>query len=64
MHLPTAEHFVCMCISRIVRFPWQMSENKVRSVFKEALGLWSAVTPLRFREVINEKADIIIDFSR
>lgn len=53
-----------MCISRIVRFPWQMSENKVRSVFKEALGLWSAVTPLRFREVINEKADIIIDFSR
>ncbi|XP_026152415.1 stromelysin-3-like [Mastacembelus armatus] len=49
---------------RIVRFPWQMSEDKVRLVFHEALGVWSAVTPLRFREVTKEKADIIIDFNR
>ncbi|XP_042365346.1 stromelysin-3-like [Plectropomus leopardus] len=49
---------------RIVRFPWQMSEGKVRRVFQEAFGVWSAVTPLTFREVTSEKADIIIDFSR
>ncbi|XP_070845294.1 stromelysin-3-like [Chaetodon trifascialis] len=49
---------------KIVRFPWQMSEGKVRLIFQEAFGVWSAVTPLRFREVTNEKADIIIDFSR
>lgn len=54
-----------VCVSyRIMRFPWQMSEDKVRHVLQEALGVWSAVTPLRFREVINEKADIIIDFNR
>ncbi|XP_029372364.1 stromelysin-3-like [Echeneis naucrates] len=49
---------------KIVRFPWQMSEDKVRRVFQEAFGVWSAVTPLRFREVTTEKADIIIDFNR
>ncbi|KAK2819394.1 hypothetical protein Q5P01_024955 [Channa striata] len=49
---------------QILRFPWQMSESKVRSVLQEAFGLWSAVTPLTFREVIVEKADIIIDFNR
>ncbi|KAM8744116.1 stromelysin-3-like [Acanthopagrus schlegelii] len=52
---------------KIVRFPWQMSEAKVRRVMQEALGLWSAVTPLTFREVTErsaEKADIIIDFNR
>ncbi|XP_069573411.1 stromelysin-3-like [Brachyistius frenatus] len=49
---------------KIMRFPWQMSEAKVRRVLQEALGVWSAVTPLRFREVSSEKADIIIDFNR
>ncbi|XP_071322588.1 stromelysin-3-like [Trachinotus anak] len=49
---------------KIVRFPWQMSEGKVRRVFQEAFGVWSAVTPLRFREVTTDKADIIIDFNR
>lgn len=50
---------------RIVRFPWQMSKDKVRSVLQEALSVWSAVTPLRFREVTNhEEANIIIDFNR
>ncbi|XP_023253603.1 stromelysin-3-like [Seriola lalandi dorsalis] len=49
---------------KIMRFPWQMSEDKVRRVFQEAFGVWSAVTPLRFREVTTEKADIIIDFDR
>ncbi|KAM8872768.1 stromelysin-3-like [Synchiropus picturatus] len=49
---------------RIERFPWQMSESRVRQVVQEALGIWSAVTPLTFREVTGEKADIIIDFNR
>ncbi|KAM3600255.1 uncharacterized protein V6R79_020125 [Siganus canaliculatus] len=49
---------------KIVRFPWQMSEDKVRRVLREAIGVWTAVTPLRFREVTTEKADIIIDFNR
>lgn len=49
---------------KIVRFPWQMSEDKVRRVFQEAFGVWSDVTPLRFSEVTTEKADIIIDFNR
>ncbi|XP_059213238.1 stromelysin-3-like [Centropristis striata] len=49
---------------KIVRFPWQMSEGKVRRVFHEAFGVWSAVTPLTFKEVSTEKADIIIDFNR
>ncbi|KAM6902447.1 stromelysin-3-like [Xenentodon cancila] len=48
---------------KIVRFPWQMSEDKVRRVLQEAFGVWSAVTPLTFREV-TDKADIIIDFNR
>lgn len=61
---------MCVCVfvsNRIVRFPWQMSEAKVRRVLQEASGLWSAVTPLTFREVTErsaEKADIIIDFNR
>lgn len=50
---------------RVMRYPWQMSEEKVRAVLQEALHLWSAVTPLRFTEVTaNEPADIVIDFSR
>ncbi|XP_013883034.1 stromelysin-3 isoform X2 [Austrofundulus limnaeus] len=49
---------------RITRFPRHVSEDKVRSVFSEAFGVWSHVTPLRFREVLNEDADIIIDFNR
>uniref|UniRef100_A0A8C2XA53 Stromelysin-3 n=1 Tax=Cyclopterus lumpus TaxID=8103 RepID=A0A8C2XA53_CYCLU len=49
---------------RIVRFPWQIGEEKVRRVFREALKIWSDVTPLTFTEVQGEKADIRIDFTR
>ncbi|KAM8865422.1 stromelysin-3 isoform 1-T1 [Synchiropus picturatus] len=49
---------------RIVRFPWQMGEEKVRRVFREALKIWSDVTPLTFTEVHSGKADIRIDFTR
>ncbi|XP_068609095.1 stromelysin-3-like [Brachionichthys hirsutus] len=49
---------------KIMRFPWQMSEGKVRRVLQEALAVWSAVTPLRFSEVTSEKADIVLDFNR
>ncbi|XP_028273664.1 stromelysin-3-like [Parambassis ranga] len=49
---------------KIMRFPWQMSESKVRRVLREAFSVWSDVTPLRFTEVTSEKADIIIDFNR
>nr|XP_057926200.1 stromelysin-3 [Doryrhamphus excisus] len=49
---------------RIVRFPWQMGEEKVRRVFREALKIWSDVTPLTFTEVRSGKADIRIDFTR
>uniref|UniRef100_A0A672Z179 Stromelysin-3 n=1 Tax=Sphaeramia orbicularis TaxID=375764 RepID=A0A672Z179_9TELE len=49
---------------RIVRFPWQMGEEKVRRVFREALKIWSDVTPLTFTEVHSGKADIRIDFIR
>lgn len=41
-----------------------MSEAKVRHILQEALGVWSTVTPLRFREVTSDNADIIIDFNR
>ncbi|XP_050972497.1 stromelysin-3 [Labeo rohita] len=47
---------------KIQSFPWQMSKDKVRQVFQEALKIWSDVTPLTFTEVVNEEADIIIDF--
>uniref|UniRef100_A0A8C6SL83 Matrix metallopeptidase 11 n=1 Tax=Neogobius melanostomus TaxID=47308 RepID=A0A8C6SL83_9GOBI len=53
----------CPC-SRIVRFPWQLREDKVRRVFKEALKIWSDVTPLTFTEIQSGKADIRIDFTR
>ncbi|XP_057688054.1 stromelysin-3 [Corythoichthys intestinalis] len=49
---------------RIVRFPWQLGEEKVRRVFREALKIWSDVTPLTFTEVRAGKADIRIDFTR
>nr|XP_054587034.1 stromelysin-3 [Nothobranchius furzeri] len=48
---------------RIVRFPWQMGEEKVRRVFREAVKIWSDVTPLTFTEVRSGKADIRIDFT-
>ncbi|XP_061589208.1 stromelysin-3-like [Cololabis saira] len=48
---------------KIERFPWQMPEDKVRRVLRAAFGIWSAVTPLSFREV-TEKPDIVIDFAR
>lgn len=65
-------HPVCMfvCLTpasasrRIVRFPWQMGEEKVRRVFREALKIWSDVTPLTFTEIHSGKADIRIDFTR
>ncbi|XP_061625132.1 stromelysin-3 isoform X2 [Phyllopteryx taeniolatus] len=49
---------------RIVRFPWQLGEEKVRRVFREALKIWSDVTPLTFTEIRAGKADIRIDFNR
>ncbi|KAL2091813.1 hypothetical protein ACEWY4_011611 [Coilia grayii] len=49
---------------KIMRFPWQMTEDKVRRVFQEALRVWSDVTPLTFTEVHTTEADIVIDFNR
>ncbi|KAM6965142.1 stromelysin-3 [Aplochiton taeniatus] len=49
---------------KIARFPWQMSEDKVRRVLQEALRVWSEVIPLTFTEVRRGKADIVIDFTR
>ncbi|XP_051279534.1 stromelysin-3 [Dicentrarchus labrax] len=49
---------------RIVRFPQQMGEEKVRRVFREALKIWSDVTPLTFTEIHSGKADIRIEFTR
>ncbi|KAG7476764.1 hypothetical protein MATL_G00086320 [Megalops atlanticus] len=49
---------------KIVRFPRQMSKDKVRSILREASQVWSDVTPLTFTEVSHGRADIIIDFTR
>ncbi|KAF7648484.1 hypothetical protein LDENG_00156350 [Lucifuga dentata] len=49
---------------KIVRFPWQMNEDKVRHILQEAVSVWSNVTPLRFTEVRTGNADISIDFNR
>lgn len=49
---------------KVMRFPWQMTQEKVRRVLQEALLVWSDVTPLRFTEVDSGRADIIIDFNR
>lgn len=63
-------HPVCLYLTpalvscRIVRFPWQMGEEKVRRIFREALKIWSDVTPLTFTEIHSGKADIRIDFTR
>lgn len=65
LEVTTAIDCPSVCVShRIVRFPWQMSEDQVQRVLQEALAVWSAVTPLKFREVTTEKADITIDFNR
>lgn len=53
----------CVCV-RILRKPWQMTWDKVREVFREAVQVWSHVTPLTFTEVHSGHADIIIDFAR
>nr|XP_046188162.1 stromelysin-3-like [Oncorhynchus gorbuscha] len=47
-----------------MRFPWQLSKEKVRRILQEALLVWSDVTPLWFTEVSSGRADIIIDFTR
>ncbi|XP_059839338.1 stromelysin-3 isoform X2 [Hypanus sabinus] len=49
---------------KIVRFPWQLSQVKVRHTIAEAVRVWSDVTPLTFTEVQDASADIIIDFTR
>ncbi|XP_029503774.1 stromelysin-3 [Oncorhynchus nerka] len=49
---------------KIMRFPWQLSNEKVRHILQEALRVWSEVTPLKFTEVSSGRADIIIDFTR
>nr|XP_055024610.1 stromelysin-3 [Misgurnus anguillicaudatus] len=45
-------------------FPKQMSKDNVRQVLKEAIKIWTDVTPLTFTEVFNQEADIVIDFTR
>uniref|UniRef100_A0A3Q0RR59 Matrix metallopeptidase 11 n=1 Tax=Amphilophus citrinellus TaxID=61819 RepID=A0A3Q0RR59_AMPCI len=49
---------------RIDGFPWQLGEERVRRVFRDAAKLWSDVTPLTFTETRNGHADIRIDFRR
>ncbi|MEQ2225681.1 hypothetical protein ILYODFUR_019912 [Ilyodon furcidens] len=49
---------------KIVRFPWQMDEEQVRRVIREAVKIWSDVTPLTFTEIRRGTPDIRIDFSR
>ncbi|XP_013870071.1 stromelysin-3 isoform X1 [Austrofundulus limnaeus] len=49
---------------KINKFPWQMGEDKVRRIFREAVKIWSDVTPLTFTEVRSGTADIQIDFTR
>ncbi|KAG9335358.1 hypothetical protein JZ751_005280 [Albula glossodonta] len=41
-----------------------MTQEKVRSILREANQVWSDVTPLTFTEVTHGRADIIIDFTR
>ncbi|XP_030439102.1 stromelysin-3 isoform X1 [Gopherus evgoodei] len=49
---------------KIIRFPWQLVNTKVRRTIAEALKVWSDVTPLTFTEVHEGRADIVIDFTR
>ncbi|XP_023814683.1 stromelysin-3 [Oryzias latipes] len=49
---------------KIVKSPPHMGEEKVRRIFREALKIWSDVTPLTFTEVRSGKTDISIDFRR
>ncbi|XP_069786564.1 stromelysin-3 isoform X2 [Narcine bancroftii] len=49
---------------KIRRFPWQLSEVKVRRTVAEAVRVWSDVTPLTFTEVQDASADIVIEFTR
>ncbi|XP_060050728.1 stromelysin-3 isoform X2 [Erinaceus europaeus] len=49
---------------RILRFPWQLVREQVRQTVAEALQVWSEVTPLTFTEVLEGRADIMIDFTR
>lgn len=49
---------------KIVRFPWQLNQVKVRRIIAEAVSVWSDVTPLTFTEVQDGSADIIIEFTR
>ncbi|XP_078082884.1 stromelysin-3 isoform X2 [Mustelus asterias] len=49
---------------KIVRFPWQLSQAKVRHTIAEAVRIWSDVTPLTFTEVQDTRADIMIEFTR
>ncbi|XP_060791406.1 stromelysin-3 isoform X2 [Neoarius graeffei] len=48
----------------ILRAPQQMNLEKVQQVFREAIQVWSSVTPLTFTEVRRGRADITIDFVR
>lgn len=41
-----------------------MNLEKVREVFRDAIQVWSDVTPLTFTEVQGGHADITIDFVR
>ncbi|TRY88579.1 hypothetical protein DNTS_034552 [Danionella cerebrum] len=49
---------------KIIRVPRQMDWENVRTVIKEALGVWSEETPLKFTEVTSGRADIMFDFNR
>ncbi|XP_024131622.1 stromelysin-3 isoform X2 [Oryzias melastigma] len=49
---------------KIIKSPPNMGEEMVRHIFREALKIWSDVTPLTFTEVHNGKTDISIDFRR
>uniref|UniRef100_A0A8D0GDC9 Matrix metallopeptidase 11 n=1 Tax=Sphenodon punctatus TaxID=8508 RepID=A0A8D0GDC9_SPHPU len=55
---------LCILFPRIIRFPWQLGNTKVRQAIAEALTVWSDVTPLTFTEVQGGRADIVIDFTR
>ncbi|XP_035673864.1 matrix metalloproteinase-19-like isoform X1 [Branchiostoma floridae] len=49
---------------RIVNRPRYISEKELRRVILRSLKLWTDVTPLTFREVVNGDADIMFEFHR